>query len=29
MLPKTLNYLDFEYSEDTDGTGVFEAVASV
>ncbi|WP_426145879.1 hypothetical protein [Polaromonas sp. DSR2-3-2] len=24
-----LNYLSFDYSEDTEGTGVFEAVASV
>lgn len=25
----TLNYLDFDYSEDTDGTGTFDAMASV
>ncbi len=25
----TLNYLDFEYAEDTEGVGSFEAVASV
>jgi hypothetical protein len=24
----TLNYLDFDYSEDTEGTGVFDAMAS-
>ena len=25
----TLNYLDFDYSEDADGTGTFDAMASV
>lgn len=25
----TLNYLDFDYSEDADGTGTFDALASV
>lgn len=25
----TLNYLDFDYSEDTEGVGVFEAMATV
>ena len=25
----TLSYLDFDYSEDTDGTGTFDAMASV
>lgn len=25
----TLNYLDFEYSEDTEGVGTFDAMASV
>ncbi len=27
--PMELRYLDFDYSEDTDGTGVFDAMASV
>lgn len=27
--PMPLHYLDFDYSEDTDGTGTFDAMASV
>lgn len=29
MTYMNLNYLDFDYSEDTDGTGTFDAMASV
>ena len=29
MQPMNLNYLDFDYSEDADGTGTFDAMASV